>query len=286
MKARQVAPPLFLALVLSVPGELAFAQRGPRGGRSGGHGGGHAVQRSSSSGMRHSPPGMRSSSPGMRSSYQRSHGAPPSVAQRRHPRAGTGSGSWGYYGGRYHGGSHKPYHGGRGYYGSYYGGYYRPYYGYGPYYGYSGWPYFSVSLGWPYYSSWPYYAGPYSAGWYDTGSWSTSYTYAPSYYSSEAEPMPPPEDRSSEAEAPRSRDSAPSYARGETGQLRLEVRPEDASVYVDDAFRGTARDARLLSLRPGRHTVELVRPGFAVERREVEVVKGERVDLMVELQRP
>ena len=49
--------------------------------------------------------------------------------------------------------------------------------------------------------------------------------------------------------------------------MRLEVRPEDASVYVDDRFRGTAREARSLRLNPGRHTIELVRPGFAVERR-------------------
>jgi hypothetical protein len=32
--------------------------------------------------------------------------------------------------------------------------------------------------------------------------------------------------------------------------------------------------------------VELVRPGYAIERREVDVVKGERLDVLVELRRP
>ena len=63
-------------------------------------------------------------------------------------------------------------------------------------------------------------------------------------------------------------------------------RPDDASVYVDDEFRGTAADARQLTLAPGRHKIELVRPGFGIERHEVEIVKGERTDLLVELQRP
>ena len=61
---------------------------------------------------------------------------------------------------------------------------------------------------------------------------------------------------------------APSVDEGPTGRVRLEVRPDDASVYVDDEFRGTARDARILNLPPGRHLIELVRPGFATERRE------------------
>jgi hypothetical protein len=197
------------------------------------------------------------------------------VARQRHPRAGTGSGSWGRYHG-HHGGYYGPHHGG--YYRPYYGHYYRPYY-YGSLY--VGWPYYSA---WPYYSTWPYYGG-----WYDTGGYYTSsYTYAPSYYSSGDAPAPyPPEDRSEDLAAAPARDyGRVSVARGDTGQLRLEVRPEDTSVYVDDEFRGTAREARILNLPPGRHTVELVRPGYAIEHRVVEVVKGERADLLVELRRP
>jgi hypothetical protein len=64
------------------------------------------------------------------------------------------------------------------------------------------------------------------------------------------------------------------------------VRPEDASVYVDDDFCGSAAEARFLTLAPGRHTIELVRPGFGVARREADVVTDETVDVLVELQRP
>ena len=88
---------------------------------------------------------------------------------------------------------------------------------------------------------------------------------------------PAPEPRAAEPEAVTTR---------ETGSLRLEVRPDDTSVYVDDGFRGTAREARILRLGAGRHTIELVRPGYAIERHEVEIVTGERSDLLVEMQRP
>ena len=89
----------------------------------------------------------------------------------------------------------------------------------------------------------------------------------------------------SEAPPPPPRDSERSYE-GRSGRVRLEVRPDDASVYVDDEFRGTAREARIMNLSPGRHRIELVRPGFAVERREVTVVTGESQDVLVELLRP
>jgi hypothetical protein len=70
------------------------------------------------------------------------------------------------------------------------------------------------------------------------------------------------------------------------GRLRLSVRPEDASVYVDGAFRGTARDATALRLGPGRHRVEVVRPGYRTQERDVEVTPGETTELTIELERP
>ena len=71
-----------------------------------------------------------------------------------------------------------------------------------------------------------------------------------------------------------------------TGRVRLEVRPDDASIYVDDEFWGNARETKLLTLRSGRHAIELVRPGFSTARREVDVVEGETSDVLVELERP
>ena len=67
------------------------------------------------------------------------------------------------------------------------------------------------------------------------------------------------------------------------GRLRLFVEPEDASVYVDGAFRGTSRDAASLRLSPGRHRVEVVRPGYRTEEREVEITADKPMELTVTL---
>jgi hypothetical protein len=264
MTARQLAPVLVLALAL--PAELAFAQRS-HGGRGGGHhGGGYAVPRGSSMGGRPSSPG------GWSGGYGR-HG---------------GGSSW--HGGGYNVGHHGGYYGGHSgrYYGRHYGSYYRPYsYGYRPYYGGYYGPYFSASLywgspyyggAWPYYSTGPYYAtGPsYGGAYYSDGSYAEVPRSSREAYSPRSDAAPA---------APRGRAPASEVVVGESGQLRLEVRPEDTSVYLNDAFRGSAAEARLLTLSPGRHVVELVRPGYVIERHEVEVAKGERSDLLVELQR-
>jgi len=70
------------------------------------------------------------------------------------------------------------------------------------------------------------------------------------------------------------------------GRLRLTVRPEDASVYVDGQFKGSGRQAASIELPPGRHRVEVVRPGFRTEERDVEVEPGATRVVEVELQRP
>ena len=256
MKFRQLVPALTLTLALASQPVLAQGHRG--GGSRGGHGGSHG--------------GSRGSAVARQPSGRPGH-PPRTVAQQRHPRPGTGSG---YYGGRSYGyGGYG--HGGYGYRGH---GYYRPYYGYRPYYSY---PYYSY----PYYS-YPYYSSYWpglslSFGW-GSGSSVSAYYGGPGYSmgvsahgtgGGEDSGAPPPE----------ARDTERSYE-GPSGRVRLEVRPEDASVYVDNEFRGTARDARILNLPPGRHVIELVRPGFTVERREVEVVSGERQDVFVELLRP
>lgn len=266
MRARLLT--IALPLVLAATPELAFAQRSHSGGRGGGHhgggGGGYAAPRSG--GGRHGSLGMRPGGPGP------SHGgavgsARGGTAAYRHPRAGTGSGGYGYYG-RSYGGHHGHYgygYGYRPYYGSYYGGYYsRPWYG----------PYFYGSIGWGWpegygYGAWPYAYAPYS--------------YGPVEQTIVVRGETAPAQELAEADASVGRRAT---IRGPSGELRLEVRPSDASVYVDDAFRGTADRARILDLAPGRHSVEIVRPGYAVERHEVRILEGERTDLLVELRQP
>jgi hypothetical protein len=177
------------------------------------------------------------------------------VAAARHPRAG-GSG---YYYHRGYGGHYPPYYRGRYY------GYYRPY------------PYASFYFGWPYYSY----------GWWPYGYYSPSYYVSYYGYRNEAPEAQPvdeggrPSALGNAYGAPRPLDSS-----RDVGRIRLEVRPEDASVYVDDEFWGNARETKFVTLRSGRHSIELVRPGFEVARREVDVVRGETSDVLVELRRP
>lgn len=68
------------------------------------------------------------------------------------------------------------------------------------------------------------------------------------------------------------------------GALALDVSPPDAVVYVDGEFRGPARDARQLDLPPGRHRVEIVRPGRRTFEREVEIRSRATARLQVDME--
>ena len=78
----------------------------------------------------------------------------------------------------------------------------------------------------------------------------------------------------------------PRATRGGEGTLHIDVRPSDASIYVDGAFRGTARELERLRLRPGRHHIEMVRPGYRTVERDVEVRPGETIEVRADLERP
>ncbi len=81
----------------------------------------------------------------------------------------------------------------------------------------------------------------------------------------------------------------PREERGEethAGELRLRISPVDASVYVDGEFRGTGREAATLALTPGQHRIEVVRPGYRTEDREVEVGSAAVAELTIDLERP
>ena len=185
------------------------------------------------------------------------HGRP-TGAQHRHPRAGTGTG--GYYYGHGHGYGHG--------YGHY------PYYGYGyyPYYAYPYYPYYGGYYPWGFglglsfyygdtYAAPSYYAGPpagsvayYGGGTYSGGGGSPAYGTAAV-----------PED---------------------AAELLLEVVPDDASVWIDDEFRGPARDLTRLVLPPGRHRMEIVRPGFRTATEELDLRPGTATTLRVALEHP
>jgi PEGA domain-containing protein len=72
------------------------------------------------------------------------------------------------------------------------------------------------------------------------------------------------------------------------GRLRLDVEPEDASVYLDGRFVGTGTELALmrggLPVAPGEHRLAVVRPGRKAEERDFEVDAGEEVELEIELE--
>jgi len=71
----------------------------------------------------------------------------------------------------------------------------------------------------------------------------------------------------------------------DAGTLRLDLRPSDASVYVDGEFRGSGRRVESLRLAPGRHRLEVVRPGYRTVEREIEVRAGESSRVEIDLER-
>jgi len=92
-----------------------------------------------------------------------------------------------------------------------------------------------------------------------------------------------------ESEPPSRRPAAEARAEEQRvgpGEIRLRVKPDDASVYVDDGFRGSSQGMTSLRLAPGRHRVEVARPGFRTAERQVEVEAGRTVDLDIALERP
>ncbi|PYQ42343.1 MAG: hypothetical protein DMF77_13135 [Acidobacteria bacterium] len=144
---------------------------------------------------------------------------------------------------------------GRGYYSRY------PYgYGYYPY----GWGGLDLAF---YLGGYPYFGGydaPYDIGYVsDEPYWSGGSARDEDYYD---------------------RDDPRDDARAEGAALRLIVVPDDASVWIDGAFRGVARG--LVRLAPGRHEVEVVRPGFRTATREIAVHPGTTASLRIELERP
>ena len=137
------------------------------------------------------------------------------------------------------------------------------------------------------YSSRGYYAGARGGAYYGAPSYAAGATYAaPSYattYPAPAASYPVEgEPRDEYAEQGESSQATPQDA----AELKLAVLPPDASVWIDDEFRGPAQSLSRLVMPPGRHRVEVVRPGFRTEVREVDLRPGALVSLRIELERP
>jgi hypothetical protein len=74
---------------------------------------------------------------------------------------------------------------------------------------------------------------------------------------------------------------------GNAARLRLDVSPDDASIYLDGNFLGTAGELEGLSaglvVAPGSHRLEVVRPGYEAENVDFEGTPGQEVSLKVSL---
>jgi hypothetical protein len=304
-----------------------------------------AQHHSGGSGNAHASGSSRGSSG---SSASDNASAPPSgrsTAEQRHPRAGTGTGSW-------------PHHG-YGYYPGYYPGWYYPYWPSYYYGAYAGWGPYGYGPGPGYYSDRtggdsaalrvlvdPEKAKVYVDGYYAgvaddfDGMFQRLYltpgrhevtlkldgyrTHRMLVYVTPGQTMkierdlekgpgdetfedltggrgareetmqrrpdrdydqPPDRGYEPEAAPPPSRGGDESY-RADAGRLRLDIRPRDASVYVDGEFHGPAGDLGELTLPPGPHRVEVVRPGFRTEERDVQLAPGSSRTVTIELVRP
>jgi hypothetical protein len=69
------------------------------------------------------------------------------------------------------------------------------------------------------------------------------------------------------------------------GTVHLRVRPEDATVYVDGEYRGTARALEYCPLPPGHHRVELVRPGYQPLGTEFDVAAGQTTEVALSMEK-
>lgn len=73
--------------------------------------------------------------------------------------------------------------------------------------------------------------------------------------------------------------------RPEPSGVRLRAIPADATVYLDGQFRGTAGEAAELHIAPGRHRIELVRPGFRPLDKEFDVEAEHPLELELSMER-
>jgi 3D (Asp-Asp-Asp) domain-containing protein len=74
---------------------------------------------------------------------------------------------------------------------------------------------------------------------------------------------------------------------GEWSALDLRVAPPNAAVYVDGAMVGTAQELgrleRGLAVRPGKHQIEVLAPGYGAKNVAVDVQQGQRQQVVIEL---
>ncbi|HEY3350048.1 MAG TPA: PEGA domain-containing protein [Thermoanaerobaculia bacterium] len=160
-------------------------------------------------------------------------------------------------GARYAGGHPAPPRGGGhsgGYYGGHGGGYYGGHYGgYRPYYPYWGWAAWGSGWGW----GWGY--APYWSTWWWGGPWGGTSIYV----------------------APASVDVG--VRQGRYAVVKTDVQPEEAQVYLDGKYIGSADDfdgyPDFLYLGPGKYQLEFRMPNYMTYATELDVTAGRQMKI-------
>lgn len=105
----------------------------------------------------------------------------------------------------------------------------------------------------------------------------------------EPAPAEPPPPSRAEANAPRIGTPPPPESGLRRGLLRLSVQPADAAVYLDGEFLARADELERLHgaipVAAGVHVVEVVRPGYEGQTREIDVAGEQPVSLTLSLER-
>ncbi len=94
-------------------------------------------------------------------------------------------------------------------------------------------------------------------------------------------PPPPPEPQP----LPRAEKNAPLARPAAPGKLSIRAAPW-AEVIIDGRSRGRTPYLKELTLKPGRHVLELRNPGFPAHRETVDIVSGQTLERRVRLGRP
>lgn len=110
---------------------------------------------------------------------------------------------------------------------------------------------------------------------------------------SEAAPEEDASPQEEAAPAPDEESAAPEESEGivaaSESRILFRVRPNDAAVYVDDKFAGTARDLNLLGaglpVSPGEHRITVTRPGYRDKALKVNVEEKGKSRVEVSLSR-
>ena len=89
-----------------------------------------------------------------------------------------------------------------------------------------------------------------------------------------------------EKEVPKEEEKSPSTM--EFSPVVMTVTPPESSIYVDGVFWGVAPEGGMITnfnLNKGKHTIEVVKPGFTSETRDITVTGNKEIKIIIKLEK-